>query len=113
MSNSGFDTSLGMGSGLYPGSSTSGTSSSLEDASGAASAELQEFIAMEQQKQQLRATIQNLTDTCWEKCLPGNPGSRLDSKTEACLENCVHRFFDVTVMIANRFASALQRQGGM
>ncbi|ODN06052.1 Mitochondrial import inner membrane translocase subunit Tim8 [Orchesella cincta] len=111
--NSGFDTSLGS-AGMYSGGAPSGSGPLEESLGGAgANAELQEFIAMEQQKQQLRATIQNLTDTCWEKCITGNPGTRLDSKTEACLENCVHRFFDVTVMIANRFASALQRQGGM
>jgi len=110
----GFDTTIGGGS-LFSGSTTSGSlgMDDLPSGGGAAeNAELQQFIQMEQQKQQLRATIQNLTDTCWEKCV-SNPGSKLDSKTEACLENCVHRFFDVTVMIANRFAQALQRQGGM
>jgi len=70
--------------------------------------ELQEFLYLEQQKAQMRAQIQILTDTCWDKCID-KPAARMDGKSEACLENCAARFVDVTLLITNRFAQVLQR----
>ena len=47
---------------------------------------------------------------CFEKCVstPGskNIGSGADKKTDACLMNCVERFFDVTTFIVERFQSS-------
>jgi len=74
--------------------------------------ELQQFIALEQQKQQMRSQIQQLNDVCWDKCME-KPSSRMDSKTESCLANCAARFVDVTLLVTNRFAQALQKQAGM
>jgi len=81
-----------------------GSSLSKHDA-----AELQLFINIEQEKARLRAQVTAMTDVCWEKCM-GYPSSKLDSKTEVCLDNCVQRFVDVTLLITNRFATLLQRQ---
>lgn len=52
--------------------------------------------------------IHEFNDICWEKCMD-KPGSKLDSRTETCLNNCVDRFIDVSLLITNRFAQLLQK----
>nr|CAD7401251.1 unnamed protein product [Timema cristinae]CAD7431433.1 unnamed protein product [Timema monikensis] len=74
--------------------------------------ELQEFLMLEKQKAQFNAqasiTIHEFNDFCWEKCME-KPGSKLDSRTETCMNNCVDRFIDVSLLITNRFAQLLQK----
>ncbi|CAH1712369.1 mitochondrial import inner membrane translocase subunit Tim8 [Aphis gossypii] len=70
--------------------------------------EIQKVIMMEQQKAQLNAQIQEISEMCWEKCVD-KPSAKLGSKTEACLSNCVKRFFDSSVIIAHRFNQLIQR----
>jgi len=36
------------------------------------------------------------------------PGTKLDGRTETCLQNCVERFIDVSLLITNRFAQKLE-----
>ncbi|GLV35175.1 Tim8 [Carabus blaptoides fortunei] len=72
--------------------------------------ELQDFLMAEKQKAQFNAQIHEFNDFCWEKCVD-KPGSKLDSKTETCLNNCVDRFIDVSLLITNRFAQLLQKSG--
>ncbi|XP_053995556.1 mitochondrial import inner membrane translocase subunit Tim8-like isoform X1 [Hylaeus anthracinus] len=74
--------------------------------------ELQDFIMMEKQKAQFQAQIHEFNDVCWEKCVD-KPGSKLDSRTETCLNNCVDRFIDVSLLITNRFSQLLQKSAGM
>ncbi|KAK4887521.1 hypothetical protein RN001_003792 [Aquatica leii] len=74
--------------------------------------ELQEFLFVEKQKAQFNAQIHEFNDFCWDKCVE-KPGSKLDSKTETCLTNCVDRFIDVSLLITNRFAQLLQKSGGV
>nr|CAD7258519.1 unnamed protein product [Timema shepardi] len=52
--------------------------------------------------------IHEFNDFCWEKCME-KPGSKLDSRTETCMNNCVDRFIDVSLLITNRFAQLLQK----
>ncbi|KAG5683905.1 hypothetical protein PVAND_013164 [Polypedilum vanderplanki] len=73
--------------------------------------ELQEFLMVEKQRAQVNAQIHEFNDICWDKCID-KPGSKLDSKTEACLNNCVDRFIDTSLLITNRLAQLLQKQGG-
>lgn len=56
--------------------------------------------------------IHKMNDLCWETCV-GTPGSRLDSRTETCISNCVERFIDSSLFITNRFAQLLSKSGGM
>lgn len=63
--------------------------------------QLQEFILTETQKQRFQVLVHGLTDTCWETCM-GKPYSKLDSKTENCIMNCVERFIDATTFITKR-----------
>ncbi|XP_012285621.1 mitochondrial import inner membrane translocase subunit Tim8 [Orussus abietinus] len=84
--------------------------SSLDDDNKAkgGDAELQEFLMIEKQKAQFNAQIHEFNDFCWEKCVD-KPGSKLDGRTETCLNNCVDRFIDVSLLITNRFAQLLQK----
>ncbi|XP_055531908.1 mitochondrial import inner membrane translocase subunit Tim8 [Wyeomyia smithii] len=80
---------------------------------GSVDPELQDFLMAEKQKAQLSAQIHEFNDICWEKCVD-KPGSKLDSRTESCLNNCVNRFIDTSLLIATRFAQTLQKgQSGM
>lgn len=78
--------------------------SSLEGALGelGSDKELQEFIMKEQQQEIFREAINKMTETCWEKCIPGAPGKSLDGKTESCISNCVERFIDTSLQLTER-----------
>ncbi|XP_072835419.1 mitochondrial import inner membrane translocase subunit Tim8 B [Pogona vitticeps] len=73
-------------------------------------AELQRLVAAEEQRARLAAQVHNFMEVCWEKCVE-KPGSKLDSRTETCLANCVNRFVDTTLSVTNRFAQILQKGG--
>nr|CAD7197222.1 unnamed protein product [Timema douglasi]CAD7401356.1 unnamed protein product [Timema poppensis] len=64
--------------------------------------QLQQFIEIETQKQKFQFLVHGLTDICWELCID-KPGSRLDNKSEHCLNNCVERFIDCSNFVLNRF----------
>lgn len=84
------------------------SSSFDDDKSKGVDSELQEFLMVEKQKAQFQAQIHEFNDFCWEKCVE-KPGTKLDSRTETCLNNCVDRFIDVSLLITNRFAQLLQK----
>ncbi|CAG9802387.1 unnamed protein product [Chironomus riparius] len=71
--------------------------------------ELQEFLLVEKQRAQVNAQIHEFNDICWDKCVD-KPGSKLDSRTETCLNNCVDRFIDTSLLITNRLAQLIQKQ---
>ncbi len=68
---------------------------------------MQQFVQAETQKQKFQQLVHSLTDECWELCVHGTPGQKLDRKTEACLTNCVERFIDTTNYVVNR----LEKEG--
>uniref|UniRef100_A0A131X8D5 Mitochondrial import inner membrane translocase subunit n=1 Tax=Hyalomma excavatum TaxID=257692 RepID=A0A131X8D5_9ACAR len=78
------------------------------DASPGVDREMQQFLAVEQQKAQFQAQVHRLNEICWDKCMD-KPGTKLDGRTETCLSNCVERFIDTSLSITNRFAQLLQR----
>ncbi|KAG9482181.1 mitochondrial import inner membrane translocase subunit Tim8 B [Eleutherodactylus coqui] len=78
------------------------------DASPAETAELQRMLAVEQQKAQFTAQVHKFMDVCWDKCVD-RPSTKLDSRTEGCLVNCVERFIDTTLSITNRFSQMVQK----
>lgn len=51
-----------------------------------------------------------MTEMCWDKCMGDKMSSKLDGKTETCVTNCVERFIDTSVAVAQRFQSLLQKQ---
>ncbi|CAG06486.1 unnamed protein product, partial [Tetraodon nigroviridis] len=81
---------------------------SLSASEKAEATELQRMIAIEQQKAQFQAQVHTFTDVCWDKCVD-SPGSRLDPRAETCLQNCVERFIDTTLMITSRFSQMVQK----
>ncbi|XP_061440258.1 mitochondrial import inner membrane translocase subunit Tim8 A-like [Rhineura floridana] len=76
----------------------------------AKASELQRLVAVEEQRARLTAQVHNFMEVCWDKCVD-KPGSKLDSRTETCLANCVNSFIDTTLSITNRFAQILQKGG--
>ncbi|XP_076656344.1 translocase of inner membrane 8 [Halictus rubicundus] len=88
-----------------------GSSSSFQNEKPKVDNELQEFLLAEKERAQFQAQIHEFNDFCWEKCVD-KPGSKLDSRTETCLHNCVDRFIDVSLLITNRFAQLLQKSAG-
>lgn len=71
--------------------------------------EFQQFIQQTQQQVQLQASAAVMADMCWEKCVdkPGSKtiGNGSDSRTEACLTNCVDRFLEATQTIMQQMGS--------
>ncbi|KAL3234086.1 hypothetical protein MRX96_022833 [Rhipicephalus microplus] len=57
------------------------------DASAGVDREMQQFLAVEQQKAQFQAQVHRLNEICWDKCVD-KPGTKLDGRTETCLSNC-------------------------
>ncbi|XP_014287626.1 mitochondrial import inner membrane translocase subunit Tim8 [Halyomorpha halys] len=91
-------------------SSDQSISSSLSD-SKEVDAELQQFLLIERERAKIQAQIHEFSDICWDKCMD-KPGNKLDSRTETCLANCVDRFIDVSLLIANRFSQMVQKNSG-
>ncbi|KAG8185392.1 hypothetical protein JTE90_018614 [Oedothorax gibbosus] len=72
--------------------------------------ELEKFLTVEKVKTQFHEQVHFITDICWDKCID-KPGSKLDGKNQACLVNCVERFIDSSLILTQRFAHMLQKQG--
>ncbi|KAK7791895.1 hypothetical protein R5R35_005418 [Gryllus longicercus] len=72
--------------------------------------QLQNFIEIETQKQRFQFLVHNLTERCWDVCID-KPSSRLETKVETCLANCVERFLDCTNFIVNRLEKTQQNAG--
>ncbi|KAI8761557.1 mitochondrial import inner membrane translocase subunit tim8 a [Biomphalaria glabrata] len=62
---------------------------------------VQQFVAIETQKQRFQGLVHEMTGRCWDACI-GNPSTKLDSKTESCIRNCVDRFLDTSNFVVNR-----------
>lgn len=69
--------------------------------------QLQRFIQIETEKQRFQVLVHGLAEQCWDVCVE-KPGSRLDSKTENCLSNCVNRFIDSSNFVVNRLEKTQQ-----
>jgi len=78
--------------------------------SSAGAADLQQAVAIEQQKLQFMSQVHKLNDTCWEMCV-GSISSSLSGREETCLANCADRFVDTTMLITQRFAQLAQKMG--
>ncbi|OAA54438.1 Mg2+ transporter protein, CorA-like protein [Cordyceps fumosorosea ARSEF 2679] len=71
-------------------------SSSLSRLNDGDKAELQKFLANEQQRSSIQSETHKLTQTCWKKCVTSSiKDSKLDRSEETCLANCVDRFLDL------------------
>lgn len=61
-----------------------------------------------EQTQRLKKVTEKLTNECWDLCVSNPAVSKLDSKTESCLVNCVERFLDTSQFILNEFSKKNQ-----
>jgi import inner membrane translocase subunit TIM8 len=105
--------------------------SSSEESQQQVSPQLQQFIAQEQAKAQVRClycsvmrmnnfliamidivqlqqTISRLTDECWDKCV-SSPGTYFTGRENACLDNCAKRFLDTTQFVIKYYQSKAGR----
>ncbi|KAL1450532.1 hypothetical protein WDU94_002883 [Cyamophila willieti] len=70
--------------------------------------DLENFLMLEREKAKMTAQMFEFTDICWDKCMTDKPSTRLESKTETCIVNCVDRFIDISMFIANRLTQKSQ-----
>jgi len=70
---------------------------------------LQAFIQAETEKQKFQNILHEITEKCWDTCFDGvKPSTRLESRTDNCLRNCVDRFIDTNILLAQRFEKKAQ-----
>lgn len=67
--------------------------------------DLARFIAEQEQASRMKKIAEKLTNDCWDLCVTNPNVSRLDTKTEGCLVNCVDRFIDTSSYVMQAFAS--------
>uniref|UniRef100_A0A914NY77 Mitochondrial import inner membrane translocase subunit n=2 Tax=Panagrolaimus TaxID=55784 RepID=A0A914NY77_9BILA len=54
-------------------------------------------LQAESQRQKFAEQVHTLTNRCWDVCFTDyRPPSKLDSKTQTCLSNCVNRMVDAS-----------------
>jgi len=68
--------------------------------------ELEKFVTELQAVERAQTMKATLTSTCWDKCIAGSVSNRFARGEEACLENCVNRFYDTSVILVNRLEAA-------
>ncbi|GMH31518.1 hypothetical protein Nepgr_033361 [Nepenthes gracilis] len=69
------------------------------------SAELQNLINQEKQRAMVNEMVGKLTSVCWDKCITSTPGNKFSSSEATCLNNCAHRYLDMSIMIMKRLQS--------
>ncbi|KAL0273134.1 UNVERIFIED_CONTAM: hypothetical protein PYX00_005880 [Menopon gallinae] len=85
------------------------TSSSLDTTSkDAENQELKEAFIRAKQGAMFAVQVQEYNNYCWDMCVE-KIGSKLDRNTESCISNCVERFLDTKIFIANRLAQNFQK----
>merc|ERR1719278_1536096 len=92
----------------WTGSQTGTTANQKLQFGAGANAGLEENLAAAQQQMQVMQQLHKTTEMCWDLCV-GTPSSSLSSREEACLNNCVGRFIDTTLLITNRFSQLAQK----
>ena len=70
--------------------------------------ELASFVEQMEQSQRLQKVAEKLTNDCWDLCVSSPGVSKFDYKTESCLANCVERFLDTSMFVANSMANRAQ-----
>uniref|UniRef100_A0A670JYP1 Mitochondrial import inner membrane translocase subunit n=1 Tax=Podarcis muralis TaxID=64176 RepID=A0A670JYP1_PODMU len=73
--------------------------------------ELQRLVAPKEQQARLTTHVHNFMEVCWEKRVD-KPGSKLDSRTETCLTNCINCFIDTTLSITTNCLAQIVQKGG-
>ncbi|KAF8349894.1 Tim10/DDP family zinc finger-domain-containing protein, partial [Amanita rubescens] len=64
--------------------------------------ELSVFLEKEQAQARMIANTQNITATCWDKCITGTPSTKFSRSEENCLTYCAERFLDTSIFLVNK-----------
>ncbi|KAF8203079.1 Tim10/DDP family zinc finger-domain-containing protein [Pholiota molesta] len=73
--------------------------------------ELATFLEREQAMAKMQSSIQQLTGTCWNKCVTGTPGKYFSSSEQSCLANCVDRFLDSSLFMVKKIEEKRNQSG--
>jgi len=73
---------------------------------------LQQFIQAETEKQRFQTVLHELNEKCWDTCFDSKPSTKLDSRTENCLRNCVDRFIDCNLLVTQRIEKKARELAG-
>ncbi|KAI8841303.1 Tim10/DDP family zinc finger protein, partial [Chytridium lagenaria] len=69
--------------------------------------EMSTFVAAEQQRANFQQQVHTYTDVCWDKCIAGSRiKAGLDKTDLTCVQNCVGRFIDSSMVIIGVFNQA-------
>ncbi|XP_052130086.1 mitochondrial import inner membrane translocase subunit Tim8 A isoform X1 [Frankliniella occidentalis] len=68
-----------------------------------------DFVRQVEQMSRFQEQTHKLTSKCWDLCVD-KPETRLGSRSETCLKNCVERFIDINNFITNRFEKSLMEK---
>ena len=74
---------------------------------GIADPRMQQFMNAEGERQRFQQAVHSLTDQCWDTCVKGTPGQKLERKQESCIVNCVARFLDISNFVVHK----LEKEG--
>lgn len=83
-------------------------------ASNGMSAEMEAFVAEEQQRMMFHQWISTVASECFDKCIP-TPGRSMSSREGECIKNCAGRFKDTTRFVTQYLVSRGEQannQGG-
>ncbi|KAJ2905604.1 hypothetical protein MKZ38_004898 [Zalerion maritima] len=67
--------------------------------------ELQTFLNHTRQRSEIQQRTHVMTDMCFKKCVTGIKSASLDRTEEACLSNCLDRFYDVAKLTVQHLQS--------
>ncbi|OCH96557.1 hypothetical protein OBBRIDRAFT_765413 [Obba rivulosa] len=67
--------------------------------------ELTTFMEAQEAQSRLYKQIHKYTGLCWDKCIPGAPGSQLSNGEQNCVINCVNRFVDTSMFLMKKVES--------
>ncbi len=59
-----------------------------------------------------RVQVHNLSNKCWDVCMPDRPPAKMDAKLQTCLSNCVNQMIDASNFMLQRLQQ-MQGGGGM
>jgi len=62
---------------------------------------LQGALQQEQQRAMVQGVIAKLSEMCFDMCIK-KPDSKLSSSEQSCVSNCVNRYLDTSVFVAQR-----------
>ncbi|KAJ1845044.1 Mitochondrial import inner membrane translocase subunit tim8 [Coemansia sp. RSA 2706] len=68
--------------------------------------ELQQFIEAESAKAQLQSTVHEFTGRYWDTCIFDAKSNQLSARESSCLQDCVGRFIDTSVLIVKRLQNS-------